>query len=123
MSHLLLVGAGFSRNWGGWLAAEAFEYLLGSPEISNNEALRALLWASKSSGGFEDALANLQQQFVRCPDARTTEQLTAFQGAVARMFRDMNKAFIELPNWEFQQYRGRTVGEFLSGFDAIFTLN
>jgi hypothetical protein len=25
----MLTGAGFSRNWGGWLADEAFEYLLG----------------------------------------------------------------------------------------------
>jgi hypothetical protein len=29
MPHYLLTGAGFSRNWGGWLANEAFEYLLG----------------------------------------------------------------------------------------------
>jgi hypothetical protein len=28
MQHILLTGAGFSRNWGGWLADEAFEYLL-----------------------------------------------------------------------------------------------
>jgi len=32
-NYLLLLGAGFSRNWGGWLASEAFEYLLGSPEM------------------------------------------------------------------------------------------
>ena len=28
MPNLLLIGAGFSRNWGGWLATEAFEHLL-----------------------------------------------------------------------------------------------
>ena len=33
MPHQLLTGAGFSRNWGGWLANEAFEYLLGVPEV------------------------------------------------------------------------------------------
>ncbi|MEA2943355.1 MAG: hypothetical protein QOD09_3884 [Bradyrhizobium sp.] len=42
MAHYLLTGAGFSFNWGGWLASEAFEYLLGAPEIDGE--LRALLW-------------------------------------------------------------------------------
>jgi len=31
--HFLLTGAGFSRNWGGWLVNEAFEYLLGSKGV------------------------------------------------------------------------------------------
>ena len=56
MAHYLLTGAGFSYNWGGWLASEAFEYLLGAPEI--DAELRALLWKNKEAGGgFEDALA------------------------------------------------------------------
>lgn len=29
MTNILFTDAGFSRNWGGWLADEAFEYLLG----------------------------------------------------------------------------------------------
>jgi hypothetical protein len=28
MTLILLTGAGFSRNWRGWLASEAFEYVL-----------------------------------------------------------------------------------------------
>lgn len=43
MSDLLLIGAGFSRNWGGWLATEAFEYLLGSPEVARDPGLGRLL--------------------------------------------------------------------------------
>lgn len=39
MNFLLLLGAGFSRNWGGWLADEAFEYLIGHNEIKNNKKL------------------------------------------------------------------------------------
>ena len=54
-THILLTGAGFSRNWGGWLASEAFEYLLGCTEI--DEETRRLLW--ESGGGFEDTLADL----------------------------------------------------------------
>jgi hypothetical protein len=34
MNPVVLLGAGFSRNWGGWLASEAFEYLLGSPQTA-----------------------------------------------------------------------------------------
>jgi hypothetical protein len=33
MTHILLTGAGFSYNGGGWLASEAFEHLLGCTEI------------------------------------------------------------------------------------------
>jgi len=53
MGHVLLLGAGFSRNWGGWLATEVFEYLLGCPEIANDPNLRALLWRRQPVDGFE----------------------------------------------------------------------
>jgi hypothetical protein len=49
MNYLLLLGAGFSRNWGGWLANEAFEYLLGCPQI--DPSIRQLLWKHPRSGG------------------------------------------------------------------------
>lgn len=122
MAHVLLLGAGFSRNWGGWLASEAFEYLLGSPEIIQDAHLRNLLWKHQPRGGFEDALAELQQAFSR--DQRENEQrLMAFQAAVSRMFEDMNQAFLSFTNWEFQQDRPRMVRTFLTRFDAIFSLN
>ena len=53
MGHLLQLGAGFSRNWGGWLVSEAFQYLLGCPEICASEVLRCLLWRHQVTGGFE----------------------------------------------------------------------
>jgi hypothetical protein len=59
MTLILLTGAGFTRNWGGWLANEAFEYVLGRPEVS--EELRRRLWEDKlEAQGFEDTLAKLQ---------------------------------------------------------------
>jgi len=68
MPNYLLTGAGFSRNWGSWLANEAFEYLLGCEEIDN--LLRHKLWQSKTSGnGFEDTLADLQQAYNYNRDA------------------------------------------------------
>lgn len=49
MSHLVLLGVGFSRNRRGWVASEAFEYLLGCPEIIADSQLRQSLkrWPGK----------------------------------------------------------------------------
>jgi hypothetical protein len=70
MTFILLTGAGFSRNWGGWLSSQTFEYLLGSPELDDD--LRALLWRSKEAcGGFEDALAELQEEHARLGNAHS----------------------------------------------------
>ena len=68
MPHILLLGAGFSRNWGGWLADEAFEYLIGCPQVDDD--IRTLLWTHKRSGGFEGARSNDSRSwrtpYVRC---------------------------------------------------------
>ena len=122
MPDLLLLGAGFSRNWGGWLATEAFEHLLGSPEVIGDDGLRKLLWRHQSQDGFEAALAELQQAYDRDPSANSAP-LMALQNAVVRMFTDMNNAFMEISDWEFQNGVDRKVGTFLTRFDAIFTLN
>jgi len=122
MTHILLTGAGFSRNWGGWLASEAFEYLLGRREVSRNPYLKGLLWRNQPAGGFENALAVVQTDFIRDP-ASNTAHLQDIQSAVTRMFADMNKGYFDDINFEFQQTRERKVATFLTRFDAIFTLN
>src|ERR1017187_1633203 len=122
MHYILLLGAGFSRNWGGWLASEAFEYLLGTPEILRNPHLLSLLWRSQRTGGFENALAAVQADFIRDPEVNKNNLLD-IQSAVARMFVDMNRGYFDHTNFEFQQSRERMVGTFLTRFDAIFTLN
>jgi hypothetical protein len=120
---VLLLGAGFSRNWGGWLASEAFEYLLGCPEIIKNVQLRDLLWKHQESGaGFEGALDELQTAYLRDPGG-TQGQLMALQSAITQMFGDMNRAFLDLMDWEFSKHVERHVQTFLTRFDAIFTLN
>jgi len=121
--RIALLGAGFSRNWGGWLASEAFEYLLGCLEISQDTQLQRLLWKHQETGGFEDALDELQTSYLRDPVGHE-KQLTAFQSAVGRMFSDMNRAFLSLAEWEFQHDdRTRMVQPFLTRFDALFSLN
>jgi hypothetical protein len=121
MRFALLTGAGFSRNWGGWLANEAFEYLLGRPELDT--ALRAHLWKSKMRGGaFEDALAELQHEYSRRRTAETAKRLQDMQTALRGMFEDMGQGFAAV-TFEPQNQIQYTVSTFLTRFDVIFTLN
>jgi hypothetical protein len=137
MDYYLLTGAGFSANWGGWVASEAFEYLLGSPEILADDRLRDLLWDSQLKGGFEDALSELQVgHSAGFAQQWSEKQLTSLQNAVGRMFEDMNRSFKGRSDLEFLrperlvqtteervQAAGRTVQHFLTRFKALFTLN
>jgi hypothetical protein len=112
MKHYLLLGAGFSRNWGGWLAEEFFESLLGSPEVEAHPSLRPLLWKYRPNG-FEAALDDLQRK----TRGRESE-LAALQGAIKRMFAEMNRHFAGIVGFD-----AVTTREFLPRFDAIFSLN
>ena len=73
-------------------------------------------------GGFENALAVVQSDFIRYP-AANTGHFQDLQSAVTRMFGDMNKGYFDHTDFEFQSARERMVGTFLTRFDAIFTLN
>lgn len=124
--HYLLTGAGFSANWGGWVASEAFEYLLGCPEIMGDQALCDLLWKYQASGGFEDSLAQLQTGHAPGFAQQWSQtQLIRLQGCVGRMFDDMNQGFLNRGDLEFARTAdaSRMVRSFLMRFDAIFTLN
>ena len=122
MSHILLLGAGFSRNWGGWLATEAFEYLLGHPRVLGNPHLVQLLWKHQPKGGFESVLADVQRGWNLEP-VKHLRHLQDMQAAVESMFADMNEGYKKLWTIDFSMNVGRRVIEFLSKFDAIFTLN
>jgi hypothetical protein len=119
MKHYLLIGAGFSYNWGGWLASEAFEFLLGDPAIMRNERLQSLLWKHQAKGGFEAALDELQHG----AGAQARADETALRIAISRMFDTMNLAF-KSAGLEFgRQAFDHPVRNFLLRFDAIFSLN
>jgi SIR2-like domain len=118
MTHILLTGAGFSRNWGGWLASEAFEYLLGCTEI--DQETRRLLWRSKENGaGFEDTLADL----ANAKDAQGRKRYDDLTAALVGMFNAMTQGFMQRQFDFLQGDVRRTVKQFLVQFDAIFTLN
>lgn len=125
MNHILLLGAGFSRNWGGFLATEVFDYLLSIPKLADDPYLRETLWRC---GDFESALAAVRTDAAR--DAqRHPGRVGLFHEALGKMFAEMNDALWER-EFEFQDDQQRLtrsgphlVRIFLNKFDAIFTLN
>lgn len=122
MNRLLLLGAGFSRNWGGWLASEAFEYLIGCSQVVANNHVRELLWRYKDDGGFEAALATVQREWTLNPQEHLPH-LTSLQDSIQQMFLDMNTAFLEHNDFEFQQAQAKMLRTAMVRFDAVFTLN
>lgn len=122
MKHILLLGAGFSKNWGGLLATEVFDYLIGHDEVAGDVYLRKLLWDHRTSGGFENALAEVQAAFGTDP-GKYAPSLHRLQAAISNVFAGMNQAFFQAPRIEFQQHIARMLRTFLVRFDAIFTLN
>lgn len=122
MTHILLTGAGFSRNWGGYLASEAFEFLLSATE--GDEELRSLLWRDHQADlGFEDTLAKLQGEYATEWSAQCEQDLRNLTSAVQYMFASMANGFSKAP-FEWQPVNPEIgVINFLAKFDAIFTLN
>jgi hypothetical protein len=121
LPQILFTGAGFSRNWGGWLASEAFEYLLGSMHV--DDPLRERLWAAKERRrGFEDVLADLQGALESRFDAQTEQDLRNLTNAINAMFAEMSEGYGRT-NFEPQNEVATMVKTFLGRFDAIYTLN
>lgn len=67
----ILTGAGWTRNWGGRLAAEIWEDLIGHPAIQGNSRLRELLLREQS---FETALGLVQADPYDASDRLTFEK-------------------------------------------------
>ena len=113
MGRYLLIGAGFSRNWGGPLSEEITGSLLG--ELHDDLEIARTL----RRGPFEDAFQGFQPPTAaHSADAK----LTRFQNAVIGLFSRLNKSF-RTKNFEFNNDLGFSVKDFLAKFDAIFSLN
>jgi hypothetical protein len=120
--HILLTGAGFSHNWGGYLAYEAFDYLLGVTE--QDKDLRKVLWSDQAKGfGFETTLARLRKEYEENYSPQVEQDFNNMTTAVRRMFGDMWLAFGQSRFDEVFDNPRLGVIRFLSRFDAIFTLN
>jgi SIR2-like domain len=118
MTKILLLGAGFSKNWGGLLADEVTEYLV--QKLQSNPIIQKKLYNSK---GFEDTYQDLLDEFVKSPTPENKSNFEAISVPVREIFSIMNKSFLKISNFNFSQDAKKSIQNFLSRFDAIFTLN
>ena len=112
MGHVLLLGAGFSRNWGAPLANEITGSLLG--ELHDDTVLAKRL----RGGPFENAFAGFQRPHGEDENSRRLRRL---QDAVTVLFSRMNAALVGT-TFEFDNDLTYSIKKFLERFDAIFTL-
>jgi hypothetical protein len=93
MTHLLLTGAGFSSNWGCWVADEVFEYLLAEPQLS--PLMRAQLWHDKNSqGNYETTIQALRDAAVT-RGGQYAEEYRNFLSILGGMFNQMRNAYVQ----------------------------
>jgi len=123
MKHVLLIGAGFSRNWGGWLASEVNGHLPTSSRLRSDPHVVEVLRRTANSGGFEAALAELQDAYAKNPTPENLAHLKNLQDAVLTMFSDMEAGFAHKREWNFCNDLQFKIAKLLSPFDAIFSLN
>lgn len=85
---VLLTGAGFSRNWGGYTAAEMWSRIKGDSEVQKNHELQNLLTSESS---FELALAKARDGNV------TTDATEILEAATLRAFQSLDRQLIGSP--------------------------
>ncbi|MGB6543206.1 MAG: SIR2 family protein [Xanthobacteraceae bacterium] len=117
MNRILLLGAGFSRNWNGRLATEMRAEL--QTILKANAPILSLL----QNHDFETVVAMVQADFDRSPSGETTERLRLVQEAVNAVFKRMNEMFAKTATLEFGSDVAFMIQKWLARFDAIFTLN
>jgi hypothetical protein len=116
-THILLTGAGFSRNWGGWLAKELEGDLLA--RLASDSELRKLV---QTSTNYEEALEFARGVGFSRPGAGT-EAIKRLEKAIEDSFWAMNMALAMRPNLELSAEGSPSIQGFLGRFDAIFSLN
>lgn len=115
-NFVLLTGAGFSKNWGGFVAREITNVLMS--RLQNNPYLLQAL----NRGNFEDVLSQVQSEYLATRTAENQNRLDAMQGALSDVFGRMN-AHLAATQFEFSNDIAHSIQKFLVSFDAIFTLN
>lgn len=119
-THILLLGAGFSRNWKAPLASEVASSLV--QQFGDHPYLRNLL--TRHNKNFENALSEMQRGYLGATSSPAAkEHLDKLQLAIGRMFDRINAMFEGDPNFEFSNDREFSVRSYLSRFEAIFSLN
>jgi SIR2-like domain len=117
MNNMLLLGAGFSRNWNGRLASEVRSDL--QTQLKSDPYISQLL----QKHDFETVLSMVQAEFGQKPDGLTEGRLRATQAAVKDVFSRMNLAFQRRMTMEFGNDGAFRIQPYLAKFDAIFSIN
>ena len=115
--RIALLGAGFTHNWGGWLASELVGELCGRV-AGDAELLKRL----KEARNFEQVLSVLRLEATH--GTKQQARFDLLQDAVLATFDEMNQILAD-QDFEFGIVRNpnRWLLTFLAEFDAIFTLN
>ncbi|ARU41658.1 hypothetical protein CCB80_11100 [Armatimonadetes bacterium Uphvl-Ar1] len=82
-NRTVLLGAGFSKNFGGFLASEFREILLSDPKIMFNNSLRQLLTTEPN---YERAVSNMREPFNS-----QSPNKPIFEAAVLKAYQTMNE--------------------------------
>jgi hypothetical protein len=116
--RVLLLGAGFSRNWNGLLASEMLGELSG--RLTDLPDVTSRLLKTRE---FETVLAQLQQEAKGGAGAQNG--LMRLEAAVLDVFGAMNESFAKIRTLQdgASPFVEKSVVGFLERFDAIFTLN
>lgn len=118
-NHLLLLGAGFSKNWNAPLASEVASSLV--QQFGNEPDLRNLL--TQHGKNFENALYTVQRDYLSSPSPVTKDRLDKLQTAIVKMFDDLNAILENKTYIEFSNDMQFSVRQYLTRFQAIFNLN
>ncbi len=102
-ARVLLIGAGFSRNWGGLLANEVGGQILAHPDVQARPKLRELILREPS---FEDALEKTRTGLFEAEDA------AAMETAIKASFDAMDADFCS----PTPQVLGATINDFIARF-------
>lgn len=114
MKYVLLTGAGFSRNWGGWLSNELIGDLL--TRLGSDKELTDFL---QKANNFEEVISFSKGNTVL---GLTPERYKKYTEAIKESFSAMNSSYLDR-SFEFCTDVNRSVARFLRKFDSIFTLN
>lgn len=112
---MLLTGAGFAKNWGGFLAREVWERMLASPTVRGNEVLRKVLLDNPED--FEAALAFVRLKSPKIAALMETAVLEVFEEQDDNETRD----WFDFQSEKFHDFTAKFRGS--DGTAMFFTLN
>lgn len=116
---ILLLGAGFSRNWNGPLASEVASSLV--QQFGDDPCLRKLL--TQHNKNFETVLSQVQGEFLFAPSSPEARgRRDRLQNSIVQMFDKLNAIF-ENKNFEFSNETQFSMRSYLTRFNAIFSVN